>query len=113
MIILFESDNITAHINTQGTHKQRQGYYYIGLGIRFFGLVRVGFFGLRKIRLSKTINRSVLKETKNRHRKCQFFGSVFRCNRTEPSLILTERYQATVQTFQADNNQNISSNVKI
>ena len=85
----------------------------VGLGIRFFGLVRVGFFGLRKIRLSKTINRSVLKETKNRHRKCQFFGSVFRCNRTEPSLILTERYQATVQTFQADSNQNSSSNVKI
>ena len=28
MILHSEIDNITAHINTQGTHKQRQGYYY-------------------------------------------------------------------------------------
>ena len=86
MIILFESDNITAHINTQGTHKQRQGYYYIGLGIRFFGLVRVGFSVWRKIRFAETKTRSVLWKTKNRHRKCRFFGSVVRLHRTKPNL---------------------------
>ena len=44
------------------------GAPWLGVGIRFFGGVRFGFFGLAKIRFSAIKNRSVLQNLKNRHR---------------------------------------------